>query len=247
MNLKFLIAYDGTAYLGWQKTKMGPSIEQTLQTTLEQILQEPLILQAASRTDAGVHAYGQVVNCITQKSIIDLNQLRLSLNQLLPKDIVVRDCEEAQAVFHPTLDCICKEYMYQICFDKVQMPQYRYISWHVPYILNLNLMQEAAALLIGEHDFRAFCNRKKNETYSHYMRKIEEFKIEFLEENRLKIFIKGNNFLYKMVRNLVGTLVYVGRGKLSLKDIENLLQCGCRTCGGITAPAKGLTLVKVSY
>lgn len=246
-NIKLIIAYDGTVYLGWQKTSMGPSIEATLQNTIEQILQHPIILQAASRTDAGVHAEGQVVNFLTSKIHLDLNRFRTSLNKLLPKNIVVLNIEKMPFSFHPTLDVLGKEYHYFICFGSTQLPQHRFYSWHVPYSLKLDAIQKVIPFFIGSHDFAAFCNVKKNAHYSDYIREVQQ--LEFLElgNHRLCFRIRGNHFLYKMVRNIVGTLIYIGRGKLDIHAIPVIFQSGSRPEAGMTAPAHGLFLHQVFY
>ncbi|MBA3958004.1 MAG: tRNA pseudouridine(38-40) synthase TruA [Parachlamydiaceae bacterium] len=246
-NIKLLIAYDGAPYLGWQKNNVGPSVESTLQDILEQILQEKIQLQAASRTDAGVHARGQVVNFLPYKPLPDLSKLQHSLNSLLKGSIVVCSIERMPHDFHPTLDCIGKEYRYTICYGAIQMPQHRFYSWHYPERLNLQLMREAADLLKGTHDFSAFCNFKKNASYTDYVRTIHEIKIVELSENSLELHISGNHFLYKMVRNIVGTLAYVGNGKLLVDDVPQLLLTGDRTQAGVTAPAHGLTLHHILY
>lgn len=246
-NIQLIIAYDGTQYLGWQKTYTGPSIEESLQKILEQILQEPILLQAASRTDAGVHAHGQVVNFFTNKHNIDLGRLRISLNSLLPPDIAVLEAKEMTATFHPTLDCIGKEYRYTMCFGAVQIPQVRNFSWHYPHALNITKMHEASRILIGKHDFSSFCNFKKNAHYDDFVREVSRIDIQEFEHQRLMFIIVGNHFLYKMVRNLVGTLVYIGRGKLELESLPHILSGKDRTQAGMTAPAHGLTLHKVFY
>jgi tRNA pseudouridine38-40 synthase len=251
-NIVLTIAYDGTHYLGWQKTAMGPSIEGALEKALVQILQQPVALQAASRTDAGVHAKGQVVNfTINEDTSIDLGRLHISLNQLLPKSIAVSEIAEYPAAFHPTLDCIGKEYHYQICLGKSQYPLHRFYSWHCPSTtttpIDIGAMNEGAALLIGRHSFQAFCNFKKNSNYRDYIRTIERISIVELPEERLCIEIEGDHFLYKMVRNMVGTLIYIGKGKLRLSQIPELLQSGSRIDAGVTAPAHGLTLFRVNY
>jgi tRNA pseudouridine38-40 synthase len=147
-NLKLLLSYDGTSYLGWQKTAMGPSIEEELEKALSQILQHPVALQAASRTDAGVHAEGQVVNFFTEKEI-----LQKSINGVLPKDISVLKLEEAHEAFHPTIDCRGKEYHYFVCTGNTQLPFHRRFSWHFNFPLEVEKMKKAAALLVGKHDF----------------------------------------------------------------------------------------------
>lgn len=245
-NIKLLLTYDGTNYLGWQKTRMGPSIEETLQIALEQILQHKICLQAASRTDAGVHADGQVVNFFTEKHT-SIKKLHHSLNSLLPKDIVVVDITQENLDFHPTLDAHEKEYRYFVCVHPIQSPQKRLYSWHYPYVVDISLMKKAAKQLIGIHNFAAFCNAKKNEKYSSTFREVSTIKIEETNDKMLCFTVRGTNFLYKMVRNIVGTLIYVGCGKLSADAISNILKGLDRTQGGVTAPAHGLTLHKVIY
>lgn len=245
-NIRLTVAYDGTHYLGWQKTHMGPSIEGTLEIVLSRILQEKINLQAASRTDAGVHAKGQIVNFITRNPF-SLQRLLISINSLLPNDIAVLDIEQAQDNFHPTLDCISKEYHYSLCYGLAQLPHHRFFSWHYPQTLNITIMQRASECLVGEHDFSAFCNFKKNNNYTHYMRHVQEISILDLPDKRINFRIRGNNFLYKMVRNLVGTLVYVGCGKIDENSIPAILANKDRTKAGVTAPSHGLSLQKVYY
>lgn len=246
-NIRLKVAYDGTHYLGWQKTKMGPSIEESLQGTLKQLLRQDVVLQAASRTDAGVHARGQVVNFCIENGAFDLRKLMHGLNCLLPKDIAIMDIDEAPESFHPTLDCSGKEYHYSVCSSAAQMPHRRFYSWHFPRSLNIGTMRRAAGLLSGEHDFSAFCNFKKNSTYTHYIRCVHEIELIEAEEQQLLFIIRGNNFLYKMVRNLVGTLLYVGCGKISEGSIPAILEGKDRTQSGVTAPPHGLCLYSVSY
>jgi tRNA pseudouridine38-40 synthase len=245
-NIKILLAYEGTHYLGWQKTLLGPSIESALQTILEQILQHPVSLQAASRTDAGVHAMGQVVNFKTHNPI-ELRKLHISLCCLLPKDIVALSVESCSDTFHPTLDAQGKEYRYVIDFGIMQYPQSRYYNWHFPYKLDLHLMEQAIPYLVGKRDYGALCNVKRNEEYANYIREVTEITINLEREQKLLIKVKGKSFLYKMVRNIVGTLVYVGCGKLKGEDVPKILEEGDRRKAGITAPAHGLSLHHVIY
>lgn len=245
-NIKLLIAYEGTNYLGWQKTEKGPSIEQAVELALQRILQHSVFLQAASRTDAGVHANGQVVNFFTQNAIKPSN-LRLSLNRLLPKDIRVLEAAEAPASFHPTLDCQEKEYVYDICFGCTQMPKRRRFSWHYPHYLQIGEMKRAAENFLGTHNFEAFCNGRKDAAYASTIRTIREIKLVETSSSTLLIAIRGTNFLYKMVRNIVGTLVYVGAQKMPADSIPAIIDGKDRTCAGITAPAHGLTLSQVFY
>lgn len=246
-NIKFIIAYDGRDYLGWQKTFTGQSVEMLLQSVLEQILQHPVVLQAASRTDRGVHARGQVINFYTSKAPLDLHRLRLSTNQLLPHDIVVLSAEIASSTFHPTLDSKGKEYRYYVCYDEFQMPEFHFHSWHTPGELDLGSMRAAALLLVGKHNFAAFCNFRSKMNYTDYKRYITSIVIDEIPLKRLCVTIRGDHFLYKMVRNLVGTLIYIGRGKIKLEGLEQILKSQDRTQAGITAPAHGLFLEKVFY
>lgn len=221
---------------------MGPSIEESLEKALFQIYHIPIELQAASRTDAGVHAEGQVVNFRLQTPP-DLYKLQKGLNALLPKDIAVRDLALATENFHPTLDASSKEYRYFICNDFVQLPFHRKFSWRFPYPLDLEAMQRAIRHLLGEHDFSAFSNLR----VENGVRILSAIEIIPLPERRLCFSIKGNHFLYKMVRNLVGTLVYVGCGKLLPEDLPAILKSKDRKRAGVTAPAHGLILSHVFY
>lgn len=223
---------------------MGAGVEEVLEQVLAKILQHEVKLQAASRTDAGVHAKGQVVNFTLQKSF-DLERLKFSLNCLLPKDIAVLSIQEMPIHFHPTLDSIKKEYWYHICNSWIQLPFYRDTSWHIPYTLDYEAMRQAAKHLEGSHDFSAFCNERKlwdRNPICH----LEKIEICLLESSRLKIVMVGDHFLFRMARNLVGTLAYVGCGKLKGNHIPSILKGKNRTRAGVTAPARGLTLKSVT-
>ncbi len=223
---------------------MGPSIEETLQQALFQIFHTPIFLQAASRTDAGVHAEGQVVNFIIQLTKKpNLFQLRIRLNALLPCDISILNLEIADLSFHPTVDALGKEYHYHIYNHSADHPLYRKFSWHFPYPLNLKAMRDAAIYFLGENDFSAFSNERVLDG----ARKITDIEISVVSENRVRIAVKGSHFLYKMVRNIAGTLIYVGCGKIPLDDIPLILASKDRKLAGVTAPAHGLTLFQVFY
>lgn len=243
LNLKILIAYDGTRYFGWQKTRMGPSIEESLQAALEQYLHHPVALQAASRTDRGVHAQGQVVNFFTQ--VQDLKKLEKALRAILPVDISLVSLEEAPFAFHPTLDVTGKEYHYQVCNTAFQSPFHRAYSWHFRYPLDFELMEKAAQVLVGTHDFSAFSNERLSSEEA--TRTLTRISILPLPQERLRIEVAGNNFLYRMVRNLVGTLVYIGCGKISFNELPSILSSRNRELAGMTAPAHGLCLKQVFY
>lgn len=262
-NIVLTIAYDGTRYLGWQKTTTGLTIEAVLEQALRQILQSDLSLQAASRTDAGVHATGQVANFLISKEVKffsqqkclagsinwqdSLQRLQRSLNALLPKDIVVLNVEDKPLSFHPTLYCTEKEYRYFICEGSFQLPHYRLYSWHVHNPLDLDLIKQAIPVFIGKKDFSTFCNVKKNEVYEHHIREITYLDCEKLDGNRLCFSIKGQAFLYKMVRNIVGTLIDIGRKKICLSNLQEIIERKSRPEAGITAPAHGLFLHHITF
>lgn len=233
--LKATLSYDGTSYFGWQKTKTGPSIQETLEKALYQILRRPLSVEAASRTDRGVHAKGQVVHFDSKEKGL----LKQQLNGVLPHDIRVSSIEEKAPDFHATLSAKGKEYIYSLCCSPSQLPMHRLYSWHFPYPLDLEKMRKSALDLVGTRDFSPFAGEKKENpfcTLTHLS--IEE------EENRLKFVLQGDRFLYKMVRTLVGTLVYIGCGKLPADGISRIKD---RAQAGMTAPAHGLFLSKVFY
>ncbi|MGE3954858.1 MAG: tRNA pseudouridine(38-40) synthase TruA [Parachlamydiales bacterium] len=236
INLKGIVAYDGTAYLGWQEVGMGPTIEGTLQAVLEQILQHPVSLQAASRTDAGVHATGQTIQFFSRKGVPPLR----SVNALLPPDVRVLSLEEAPANFHPTLDALAKEYRYQLTLSEVQLPHARRTHWHCPH-LDVAAMEEAADRLRGRHDFAAFANVTKEGREN----TVRTLHLTF--EGELTVVLRAESFLYRMARNVVGTLVQVGQGKLPPNAMGDILAGLDRQAAGMCAPAHGLALVKVDY
>ena len=246
-NIVLTIAYDGTNYFGWQKTNRGPSVEEALQKVLEKILQHKIHLQAASRTDRGVHADAQIVNFFTTKKHLDLGRLQLSLNKLLSPDIRIMEIHEASDTnFHPTLKAIAKEYHYKIATGDVLSPSLRFTHWHVPYAQELQKMEEACPILEGTHDFAAFQNFRKD-NHKDTIRTLFDVRLHKKEAHTFIISLKGTSFLYKMARNLVGTIIYVGMNKMALKELKDLLKKGKRDEAGITAPALGLTLHKVYY
>lgn len=245
-HIALLLAYDGTAYLGWQKTKEGPSIEAALELSLSQVFQEPLVLQAASRTDRGVHALGQVVDVWITKQVEDLSRLLISINSLLPQDIRVRAIQRVPDSFHPTLHVTSKEYRYNLSLGPVQLPSERLTHWHVYAPLDLPLLYEASKELIGTHDFRGFTNNRKNLRPDDTIRTIHRIDIS-KADHVLSFEIEGPHFLYRMCRNLVGTLVSIAAGRVPRTAIQTALTTRLREHAGVTAPAHGLTLVHVNY
>lgn len=248
INIRFILAYDGTNYQGWQKGSQGITIEEIVEEILSRIYQHPIALQAASRTDAGVHARGQVVNFLACKDL-DLNKVGFSLNRLLPKDMIATHLERAPSSFHPSLDAIGKEYRYYICNEQIQQPFHRCYSWHIPRPLMYDAIDEGMHTLSGRFDWASFCNHRPTHCYEHYMREISITRIQMQEEgtNRFYFALKGDNFLYRMARNLVGTLIDVGRGKIRKEALTEIVSAQDRRQAGISAPAHGLFLHRVFY
>lgn len=243
---RLLLAYEGTGYCGWQDNRQEPSVEAVLRPILCQVLGSIHKLQAASRTDTGVHALGQVVTFLTEKPLSP-KRLFASLNSLLPSDIRVRHIDEVPLSFHPTLSSSSKEYHYRLCTAQVLLPMERRYVWHYPYPLNVPTMRQAANLFLGSHDFRAFCNANPPAVYTDSQRRIDRLDIIEVTQGELRIEVEGNHFLYKMVRNLVGTLAQIGRGVLTTDSISLALKSGQRCHAGMTAAAHGLTLVRIHY
>ncbi|MEX0961496.1 MAG: tRNA pseudouridine(38-40) synthase TruA [Simkaniaceae bacterium] len=238
INYKMTLSYEGAPFFGWQKTLNHPTIEGCLEKALLRLFGFAPSLQAASRTDRGVHALGQVVNFLAPE--IDCQKIKFKLNHLLPESIQVFQVEKASPLFHPTLDNKGKEYHYRVTIDPIQSPEMRFYAWHYFYPIDRNKLQKAKELFIGIHDFSPLSNQT---TPSQSSRKCHLFSIDIEGDSRHLIFkIRGDRFLYKMVRNLVGTLIQMGSNKISLSTFPlNRQACG------MTAPAHGLYLYKVFY
>lgn len=212
-----------------------------LQDAIHHLTQENPIPEAASRTDRHVHARGQVASFFLEKTWEE-SKLQRGLNAHLPNDIRVCLASEALPSFHPTLDASEKEYHYHLSLCPVHYPTHRLYAWHFPHPLSFNAMDEAARQLIGKKDFSAFANEQKDNPICTLST------IDFDRSNdQLIIKFKGDRFLYKMVRNLVGLLVYAGQGKIALSQIPLILESKDRKKAAITAPAHGLFLHKVIY
>ncbi len=231
---KLILAYDGTRYFGWQKTITGPSIQEELQKAIARITGEHVLPEAASRTDRGVHAQGQVVQFALARPL-EPQRLHRGLNAVLPSDIRILSLEPH--LFHPTLDALGKEYHYRLFLGPVPDPHTRLYAWHIPYPLDLAKMEQEAQQLLGTHDFTAFANEPEKDPLC----TLES--IAFTDS--LTIQIRGNRFLYKMARNIAGALVYIGSDKLT--SLSDTLASRDRKKGGITAPAHGLHLHQVFY
>lgn len=242
-RIKLEIAYDGTNYCGWQIQPEEVTVEGILNQALSKLLNEEIVVIGASRTDSGVHAIGNVAVFDTN-TMIPAEKICYAVNQHLPWDIRVQNSVEVSKEFHPRRVNSKKTYEYNILNRSISLPTKRLYSYFVYYDLDVNAMQEAAGYLIGEQDFKSFCSVKTQ--VSDTVRRIYDLRV-FKEQDIIKIKVTGNGFLYNMVRIIVGTLIEVGRGAKSPKDIEKMLSGLDRGLAGPTAPAHGLTLVNIEY
>ena len=243
-KLKGTLAYDGTDFHGWQVQPEQATIQGTLRSVLAEIEGSPVDVQGAGRTDAGVHALGQVASFPLANPIPPGNLLQ-AMNRLLPEAIRMLEMQEVEFDFHARHDAKAKLYEYRIYRGDACPPFVSRYVHHHPYPLDEDTMAEAAGRFEGEHDFAAFASAGGDEQET-TVRTIFSSTIE--RRSELLIYrVRGTGFLYRMVRNIVGTLLEVGRGRLSSSDIDSILRTKRRSAAGPTAPAKGLFLVRVEY
>lgn len=243
MRVRLIVAYDGTNYHGWQIQKNAITVEEILQQALCDLLQEPIELVGASRTDAGVHARGNVAVFDTHTRI-PAEKIAIAVNQRLPEDIRVMQSEEVEEQFHPRYAESEKTYEYHISNVPIQLPTRRLYSYFVYLPLDVEKMQEAAKLFVGEHDFAGFCSAKSQVQTT--VRTIYDCQVE-KEGDEICIRVRGNGFLYNMVRIIAGTLVEVGLGRRKLSTVSQAIEKADRSLAGPTAPPEGLTLIKIEY
>jgi tRNA pseudouridine38-40 synthase len=243
-NIKLVIEYDGTAFHGWQIQPGLKTIQGVIKEQIDQITQEEVNLIGAGRTDAGVHALGQVANFQTENTI-DLIALQRGLNSLLAPDIVIKGIEEVAEDFHARFSCRSKTYEYHILNRSYPSAFLKAYAWFIPHQLDVALMEQCGRLLIGSHDFSSF--RASGDESRHSIREVIRFEIERREGDLIVIVIAANAFLREMVRSIVGTLVDVGRGKTSLEEFKEIFAVRDRRLAGMTAPPQGLFLVEVKY
>ncbi len=243
-NIKLVLRYDGTRYSGWQSQEHEENtIQGKLTAVLERMTGESIRLAGSGRTDAGVHALGQVANFRTE-SPFSCEKLKEELNQYLPEDMAVLSVEEADQRFHSRLNAVRKTYLYRIWNSPVHNVFERKYVYPLEQALDVEAMRQAADRLLGTHDFRAFSSYRR--TKKSTVRTLEKITIEKNgEEIRLRF--TGNGFLYHMVRILTGTLIEVGMNKKKPEDMDEILASLNRDKAGFTAPAQGLFLINVEY
>jgi tRNA pseudouridine38-40 synthase len=242
-RIKLVVAYDGTNYHGWQVQDNGITIEEVLNRTISELVQEDIKVIGASRTDAGVHACGNVAVFDTE-SRIPGDKFSFALNQRLPEDIRIQESCEVDADFHPRYADTVKTYEYNILNRRFELPSKRLYAAFCYYPMDIERMNQAAAYLVGEHDFKSFCSAGAQVQTT--VRTIYAVNVT-KEDDMVHIRITGNGFLYNMVRIIAGTLMQVGTGLMEPEQVKEILEARDRSKAGPTAVAKGLTLVEIRY
>lgn len=242
-NIKLTVAYDGTDYKGWQAQNNGLTVQAVIEDAALKVFKRKSHICGAGRTDAGVHAKGQIAHFKTS-SKIPTERIPKALNSFLPGDVVITQAQEVSLDFHAQFSAKSKHYRYYIFNSSHKDPFKERYSWRVPYKLNIFLMKKEAKILLGKHDFKSFQARDKRQRPS--IREI--FNITIKKRKQFFVIdIEGDGFLYNMVRNVVGTLVEIGRGYFPPGKMKDVLNKKDRTIAGPTAPAKGLFLMEVKY
>lgn len=243
MTYKLTMAYDGTNYHGWQRQKNGITVQEVLEDVLQNIFGIATTVTGCSRTDAGVHARIYVCSFNAQTTI-PADKIPFVLNTKLPDDIRAYKCELMHDGFNARFETKTKAYEYKIINAPFQNPLMRNFAWHYPIKLDIGKMQRAAKIIEGKHDFASFC--AAGSIVKSTVRNLTELTVT-KDGDIITVRAAADGFLYNMVRIIVGTLVYVGCGKLSENDIAELIEKKDRRLSGITAPPQGLALVEVNY
>jgi tRNA pseudouridine38-40 synthase len=242
---KLTIAYRGTDFFGWQRQGEKRTVQECLEAALRKIWGHQIDLQGSGRTDAGVHATGQVAS-FTAPRLHAAHVVVRAMNANLPRDVRVTACRLMNPAFHARFDAVEKTYRYLVSNQPVQNPFTLHTHWHVPLPLDLARMRRAARLLVGEHDFASFTSNPGYERPRGSVRTLRQATIA-RRGSELVFRFTSNGFLYRMVRNLVGGLVKVGLGKLTVEDFGRILRAKSRSEAPPNAPAHGLYLVRVGY
>ncbi len=243
-NIRLIVAYDGSRYHGWQRQKNALTIQGVLEDGIRKMTGKSATLIASGRTDAGVHAFHQVCHFITQ-SDISPESFRRGLNSLMAPDIFIREATPVPLAFHARYDAKGKTYEYRILNRSEPDIFLRFYSWHIRTRLDLDQMRKCLSLLQGKRDFSSF--RSTGSGNTNPIREITRAEIRMLEGDLLYFFFEADGFLRHMVRNLMGTLVEVGLGRIDVEGFDKILQSKDRKLAGIKAPAQGLFLKMVRY
>ena len=242
-NIKLTIEYDGKDFNGWQKQPNKLNIQGTIEQAIKAVTGEDVELNASGRTDAGVHALGQVANFKTN-SQIPIDKFAIAINSRLKRSIIIKNAEEVDERFHSRLNCKKKTYRYVINNSVEGTAIYRNLETHIPQKLNVEKMQQAVKYFEGEHDFKAF--KASGTSSKSSVITIYEAKV-YQENDRIFIELTGNGFLYNMVRIIAGTLVDVGLGKIAPEQVGDIIKSEKRENAGKTLPPNGLYLINVQY
>jgi len=240
-----VLEYDGTSYHGWQLQKDLPTVQGNLEQALERILGNPTRVHGSGRTDAGVHARGQVIHFLGQWTH-SMSELQKGCNALLPGDIAIRGIAPAPEDFHARHSACSKTYTYRILNQSLRSPLLRFYSWFIPEALDLVSMKEAGASIVGSHDFAAF-GSPTDGTSSTVREILHAGWLSDEKDRMIRFTICGTGFLRYMVRSLVGTMVRVGRGRMTPSELAEILASCDRSRSGPTAPPQGLGLESVEY
>jgi tRNA pseudouridine38-40 synthase len=243
-NFKMIVEYDGAAYCGWQRQKNGVSIQQILEEAIALIVCEKVTLIGSGRTDAGVHAINQAAN-FKSSTLLPAEKIFRGVNSVLPQDIVVKSLNEVHVDFHAQRDVQSKIYVYRICNKRLRPVLGRNYFWFIRFPLDLEMMKKAAQYLIGTQDFSCFCATGSD--IKDRVRTITGIDIQAGTDGIIEITVEARGFLKYMVRNIVGTLVEVARGKRKPQDMKEIIDSRNRNIAGVTAPACGLFLKEVKY
>lgn len=243
-KIKLTLSYDGTCYQGWQRQKSAPTIQQVLEEKLGLMTREQVRVTGSGRTDAGVHAEAQVCH-FTTRSEIPLQAFKKGLNSLLPQDILVRRAEIVPFDFHAQFNALSKTYEYRILNTKDPDVFLRRYVWHLPLPLDTDSMQMCLKALVGRHDFSSF--RSAGGSAVSPVRTVLRAQLESDEQGLVRLVFEADGFLRHMVRNIVGTVVAVGTGRISPERFMEIMEAGDRREAGIKAPSKGLFLMSVRY
>lgn len=245
-NLKVFIAYNGAGYHGYQRQDNAVTIQETVEKAIGKLLKTPPpVIYGCSRTDTGVHARRFCFNVYIENNI-PCGGFVKGMNTVLPRDIAVLSCEEADEDFHARFCTKAKEYVYVIDNNEQRNVFLQDLAFHYPYKLNIDKMNEAAQLFVGTHDFGAFCRAEGRKRVNSTVRTIYSLSVS-LSDGKCEIKICGDGFLYNMVRIVAGTLIYISEGRRTLDDVKSALDKGERELAGITLPPEGLYLNDVFY
>ncbi len=245
-NLKVFIAYNGADYHGFQRQDNAVTVQETVEKAIGKLLKiQPPVIYGCSRTDTGVHARRFCFNVHIDSNIPCMGFMK-GMNTILPPNIAVLSCEDADEDFHARFCTRAKEYVYLINNKEARDVFLQNLAYHYPYKLDIGKMNEAAKLFLGTHDFAAFCRAEGKKRVKSTVRTIYELSVS-LNDGICEIRIRGDGFLYNMVRIVAGTLIYISEGRRTIEDVKKALETGDRDLAGVTLPPEGLYLNNVFY